>query len=219
MSRYGVPLCLVVAVLAAAGCVAVGIPTVVGSGVTATEDREVAGFTKVSASTGVDVTVTLGAEDAVEVTADDNVLPLVATTVEADTLRVRLTNSVQSRTPIKVAVTAKRLTGVVASAGAAVTVDKLAADAWTVDVSSGGSVTARGTAGTLTASVSSGGDFKGGDLACKSVTADASSGGSATVNATDALKASASSGGSVRYRGSPKDVTPSVSSGGSVSKE
>lgn len=208
-----------IAAAMAAGCVAVGIPTVVGSGVTATEGREVAGFTRVSASTGVDVTVTPGAEDAVEVTADDNVLPLVATTLEADTLRIHLTNSVRTRTPVKVVVTARRLTGVVASAGASVTADKLSADSWTADVSSGGSVTARGTADRQTVSVSSGGSYDGGDLACKAVAVEASSGGSATVHATDTLKATASSGGSVRYRGSPKVVTPSASSGGSVSEE
>lgn len=86
------------------------------------------------------------------------------------------------------------------------------------DASSGGHLRVGGIADSLKADASSGGHFSGKKLKSKNVDVDASSGGSATVWATEFIKANASSGGSVKYKGNPKskDVKTGKYSGGSV---
>ena len=65
---------------------------------------------------------------------------------------------------------------------------------------------------------SSGGNYNGRNFESKKVIVNASSGGSATVWATDSLKANASSGGSVKFKGDPKqrDIDVGKYSGGSI---
>lgn len=88
------------------------------------------------------------------------------------------------------------------------------------DVSSGGNVTIEGTANSLKVNANSGGFFGGKKLKVADVTAKANSGGSAKVWATNSIKASTNSGGSISYKGDPKntDIKKDKWSGGSVSK-
>ncbi|MEM6641537.1 MAG: head GIN domain-containing protein [Bacteroidota bacterium] len=85
-------------------------------------------------------------------------------------------------------------------------------------ISSAGGIEISGYATTQEIDASSSGDYEGFDLKSKEVDASASSGGSVEVNVNDRLRARASSGGSVRYRGEPTNVNSDSSSGGSVKK-
>jgi len=132
----------------------------------------------------------------------------------------------------------KDLTGLSASAGARIEgSDRIKADDFEIDASSGGHLQIELNANTVDADVSSGGwaevegstkrlvvdassggSFRGKGFEAADVKARASSGGNAKVWATDSIEASSSSGGNVRYRGNPsnKDISSSKWSGGSV---
>lgn len=86
------------------------------------------------------------------------------------------------------------------------------------EVSSSGDIEITGTARYQDVQASSSGDYDAYDVVCEEVEAGVSSGGSIKVNVTSKIDARASSGGSVRYKGSPKYVDVSSSSGGSVRK-
>lgn len=90
----------------------------------------------------------------------------------------------------------------------------------TVDVSSGSSLIISGESRDLNVDVSSGAKFDGKEFKANNVDVDVSSGSSAMVWATDRLVADASSGASVKYKGSPKNKNIDVGkySGGSVSE-
>ena len=64
-----------------------------GSGKPATETRDASGFSAISLRGNINVVVRQGAREAVQVTADDNLLPLLQTTVEGSgdnrTLRIQ----------------------------------------------------------------------------------------------------------------------------------
>jgi hypothetical protein len=92
------------------------------------------------------------------------------------------------------------------------------ADEIEVDVSSSGDVEVEGKVRAVDAEASSSGDFDGYDLVAEEAEASASSGGSIKLNATNRVRARASSGGSVRYKGDPKYVDVSSSSGGSIKR-
>lgn len=87
-----------------------------------------------------------------------------------------------------------------------------------VGVDSGGRFEVEGTAESLEVDVNSGGYFNGKRLEAEHVDAQADSGGAANVWATSSIKARANSGGSVKYKGEPKDknIKKDKWSGGSV---
>lgn len=87
-----------------------------------------------------------------------------------------------------------------------------------VDVSSGASVNLKGEAKKQSVDVSSGASYKGTKMETEVTDVEASSGASAKVYVTKEIRAEASSGGSVKYKGSPekKDIDSGKYSGGSV---
>jgi len=85
------------------------------------------------------------------------------------------------------------------------------------DVSSGSSIILKGSTDQIKADASSGSSFNGRALTAEEAELDVSSGASMRVDVSKFLKASASSGGSIRYTGSPDQISESSSSGGSVS--
>ena len=87
-----------------------------------------------------------------------------------------------------------------------------------VDASSSADIVLSGTAEKQTVEVSSAADYKAFELVSKQGDISASSAADANVNVTDELDASASSGGSVRYKGNPPRVKEHSSSGGDVDK-
>lgn len=89
----------------------------------------------------------------------------------------------------------------------------------TVETSSASKVTLNGEAGAVSFDAGSASKIDAGDLVAKSASAEASSGAGISVNSSDKLDARASSGGSIRYRGSSAlSVSSRASSGGSISK-
>jgi hypothetical protein len=77
-------------------------------------------------------------------------------------------------------------------------------DALEAEVSSGGSISVSGKADGISAEASSGGSFSGAELATQNADLDASSGGSIKVMVSKTLKAEASSGGTIKYKGDPE---------------
>lgn len=85
-------------------------------------------------------------------------------------------------------------------------------------LSSSGDIEISGSCDELEVDASSAGDFDGYDLEAKNADLEASSGSTIEVTVLESLDAEASSGASIRYRGSPKNTNSDSSSGGSVKK-
>jgi hypothetical protein len=83
--------------------------------------------------------------------------------------------------------------------------------------SSGSNTNIGGQAGTAIFDISSGAAFKGENFSVNQVEVESTSGGSISVNAVQKLKAKASSGGLIRYKGNP-EISSDISkmSGGSL---
>jgi len=87
-----------------------------------------------------------------------------------------------------------------------------------LEASSAGDALIEGKVKELEVEASSAGEIDAYELESEIVNASASSAGSIKVNVTRQLDAHASSGGSIRYRGSPAKTNTGSSSGGSVKK-
>ncbi|MDQ2769012.1 MAG: DUF2807 domain-containing protein [Bacteroidota bacterium] len=210
---------------------------------TAPEVRTVASFHAIEVSNGIELRLASGTAQRVEATADDaEQLARLKTEVRDGVLKITFdrklneTWTMSKTRHLRVSVTATALTALHASSGSTVevpgafTTDKLDVSVSSgatlkakftstdlrAQVSSGGVATVAGNAQRLDVGASSGGVFKGGELLARACDANASSGGTVDVAVQETLTAKASSGGDVRYSGSPKDVTRHTSSGGSV---
>jgi hypothetical protein len=208
------------------------------------QTRAVPTFHAIKVGTGIELALTAGRSQRVEVSAaTDEYRNRIETTVEDGvlTLRYKSPDDRQGRNDrtnkhLRVAVTADELTALTASSGSSVhTSGDFDAAEFKLDVSSGASVKAGLDTGTLTVrqssgstadlsgratsldvQSSSGATFDAADLRTDRCRAQASSGSSVHVAVKDDLVAQASSGGSISYNGSPQ-LTKRTSSGGSVS--
>lgn len=212
-----------------------------GSGKASTESRTASDFDAIAVSGAMTLEVRQGAREAVSVTADDNVLPLVETVVEARTLRVRIKRgeSVQTRTPIKVAVDVVKLSALSSSGASDVSVDglktpllklsiagsggaalkALQADALEVSIAGSGDLRGDGVARLVKLSIAGSGDAALTDLVADDVTVSIAGSGDAKVTANKTLSATVAGSGDVQYRGNATTVRSSVLGSGSISRQ
>ncbi len=201
-----------VSIVAGAAALALALPATAE-----TRSFNLAGFTDISVSAGVDVDLRQGpyAVSAYESRGRFDRLKLE---VQGSTLvigREGSSNWFSGNRDYKITVTAPDLSAISASSGADVDSDNFRFADLSVTVSSGADVDLSGQCRNLTVSVSSGADFDGEDLRCETATVTVSSGGDADVHASRSATGNASSGGSVKVHGGAA-ITSNTSSGGSV---
>lgn len=208
-----------------------------GNGDVTTESRDLNGFDGVTACCNINVELRQGAF-AVKVEAESNLLEYIRTEVSGDRLEIgfKRNTNISAREKITVYVTLPDLEYVGGSSSSEITCNgsfkgndlqvdvssgayielAFSGDRLYTDASSGGKIMVSGSAGRIKANASSGARIDAGDFTAKIADAGASSGAGIVVNASDELEADASSGGSIRYKGSPANVDSDTSSGGSV---
>ena len=210
---------------------------------TTSQVRPVAAFHAINVGSGIELDLTAGHSQRVEVSAASNEYrDRIQTSVEGGVLTLRYRNpdgnwNNHTNKHLHVAVTADQLTALSAGGGSQANANgnfaaasdfqldvsagaTLKADMTTADLQvrqgSGSSVALSGRAQRLDVRAGSGATFNGRDLQTDRCQAQASSGGSVRVAVREELTADAASGASITYSGSPT-VTKHTSSGGSVS--
>lgn len=228
--RTGSVLLLVPLVLS--GCAAA-----VGNGTRVTESRQVGAFTRLAAQSGFQVTFAPGATD-VAVTADENLLPLLETYVEGDTLilRVKPMVSVSPTDGLKARVANPVLVGLDASGGARVQAQATPTDTWALAASGGSDVQVTGlSATTLTlgatggsratvtgdatrveVSASSGSTVDTTAVHAQTASLDVSGGSTVRIYASSSASGQATGGSTVTVSGSPAGQQVASSGGSTV---
>lgn len=199
-------------------------------------------FTKVSVSSGIELYLSQSNETALAISvSDDKYESRVKTDVKNGVLIIKYDNNGinwtnDKKRKIKAYLSCRTLERIDASSGSLVRIEnefsapamalsvssgarftgKLQTKALTADVSSGGEIEMSGVAVTSKLQASSGASLNGYLLTTKDCTANASSGGSIKIAVEKEIKVSASSGGDIRYKGSPNLIKQNISSGGSV---
>jgi hypothetical protein len=211
-----------------------------GSGVVVSQTRQLADFNSIEINYPVELTVQQGAANSLTVTAENNLIPQLATRVSGSTLYIEnsqpdWTNRVTPTRPVEIHITVKNLQQVDFPSAGTLTIGKLQTDSLdlsisgagsvalsnltthnlTVNLSGAGNITASGSADALTMDISGFGSFHGADLASQTAAVTISGAGNATVWAKTSLNVGISGTGSVGYYGSPQ-VSREVSGLGSV---
>ena len=242
MAHFESMLLLAVLALSMTACnqiqISSGANTVVGSGKVINENRPVSGFTSVLVSGSGQAEITIGDKESLVIEAEDNILPLIETSVQNGKLTIGMkpNTSITTIRGIRYTITVKSLTGVETSGSADVTVTNTAsADSFTastsgsgaiklsdvqaetlnIHTSGSGNIAAAGKAGTVSVTTSGSGNVSGANLQCDSATATTSGSGNITLWVTSSLTARTSGSGNVNYYGQPT-VTRSESGSGRV---
>lgn len=195
------------------------ISGVQGSGTLKTETRSVSGFSRVTLSGVGTITIRQTGTESLTITTDDNILPLLTSTVSGGvlTLGVKPANNLNPTKGITWNVTVRDLTGITLSGAGTIDVQDLTTSSLTTLVSGAGTVNITGSAQSQNVTVSGTGSYKGRNFTTTDTVATISGAGNAIVAASGTLNATVSGTGSVTYYGSPV-VTKTISGIGSVTQ-
>jgi hypothetical protein len=210
------------------------------------QTRTVGDFSGISSATGIEVEIMQGNENSVVVSASkDEFIEKMKTEVDKNgVLKIYMENKKgmgwnnKYNVKLYAYVTYKSINKLMASSGSSLeTKNLLKTDALSIDVSSGASLEAdiqttdcevvmssgsdikvKGTATNIKMDASSGSTFKGADLSTETCRANVSSGADIKIAVSKKLSGSASSGGSIKYKGNPELERKAESSGGSIRK-
>jgi hypothetical protein len=191
--------------------------TTEGSGVPATQARNVAAFHSLELGGSNNVVIRVGEKQSVVVKADDNLLDRVTTEVQSDTLVIANTpGSFTTNSPMNIEVNVPTLTALTLTGSGNIVVDGIAADSLKVTLPGSGTLTGSGTATRLDVTVGGSGSVQFIRLVANDVRALVSGSGSIFVTATKTLDASVSGSGAILYAGNPQDVAKSVTGTGAI---
>ncbi len=210
-----------------------------GSGISKTEKRDVAAFTRIVNTIPIDIEATTKQDQQLELTGDDNVLPYVKTTVSGGTLFVDTTEPLlnwSNKTTLRLKISMRTLESVevsgvgsvtaepletptmrVAMSGAGnITLNKVKVQEFSASVSGVGQVRVQGEADRGELDLSGAGNIQARSLVLKQANVRVSGVGSAYVSVLQTLDAAVSGAGNVIYYGSPATVNRSISGVGSI---
>jgi hypothetical protein len=211
--RIASPVLSVIVALAGvvAGCVQ-------GHGPVTSETREVATFSRITATAGIRVVVRIGPAEAIRVSAQENLLPSIATEVGGDTLTIEAREDFTTVESVTVTVVTPALDGITLSGGSRADIEGLAATSIQIDVRGGARATFVGTADTVELRADGGAVADLQDLAAATMALNLSGGATATVNASEAVTGSASGGSRLTLLGDA-DLAVKTSGGSEVARE
>jgi len=218
MTRSSAVVVALVCVLAAAACSYLS-GTVVGSGNAKSEARAVDSFNAVRVESAISATVIVGPDTSVTVTADDNLLANVVTTVTLGKLDVSIQGSITPRTSVSVAITTPSLGDVEATSAANVTATGVNTSSLDAEADSAATLVVRGNANTVEVTSSSAATADLGGVPAQSATAHVDSAARATVNAQLSVSGSVDSAGVLHVEGNPPTVEVTTNSGGAVVRD
>jgi len=193
-----------------------------GSGEVVSESRPVSGFDQISVCCGMQLVLTQGESESLEIEADDNLLPEIVSTVSGGRLIIRFKDD-QGRTqywpsqPIRCTVTAIDVRRLEVSGGGSLESGLIETDDLQIDTSGGSQADlAAVVADTMRVEVSGGGELYSRELQVSRLELDLSGGSTGSIDSLEgeSLTLDNSGGGEVTIAGSVTEQDVSVSGGG-----
>jgi hypothetical protein len=230
---------LITGTILLAGCTTMPPACIDGSGRILTENRTVPEFQSVSLSMPAVVTVRDGGPPGLQITADDNVLPLISSTVRSGSLSLAYTRPcVRPTRAVQISAAAGTIselsilgTGDIRTEGVIQASDLKSSITGTgnmdlaVEVSrlessitGTGTVVLTGSADNLTISIPGAGTVDASKLSARRVTVDILGSGNALVDVRESLSVKIMGSGSVVYSGNPSTIEQSITGSGSIRK-
>ena len=193
--------------------------SIAGSGVAATESRNVSEFKGIDVGGVFQVEVTAGKDYGVVVEADDNLLQYVKTEVSGGVLKISSTERLKSSTPLRIRVSAPDIESIRASGACKISVADVKSSELRVDTSGASKVNLAGEASSVTIDISGASNVDAANLKAENATVEASGASKVEVFVTGKLVSEASGASKISYSGNPTSVTKDTSGAGKVSQK
>lgn len=190
-----------------------------GSGNVATDKRSVSGFKAVDVGGIFQVEITAQKDFAVEVEADDNLLPLITTEVHDGVLSIETAERFKSSNPIRVRVYAPNIDSLEVSGVANVAVNDIKNSSLTIGSSGASKIKIAGETAKLTVETSGASKIDAEGLKAIDASIDSSGASHVNVNITGELTTDLSGASKVTYTGTPTRVEKNTSGASSVSQK
>ena len=193
--------------------------SIAGSGVAATESRNVSEFKGIDVGGVFQVEVTAGKDYGVVVEADDYLLQYVKTEVSGGVLKISSTERLKSSTPLRIRVSAPDIESIDASGACKISVADVKSSELRVDTSGASKVNLAGEASSVTIDISGASNVDAANLKAENATVEASGASKVEVFVTGKLVSEASGASKISYSGNPTSVTKDTSGAGKVSQK
>ena len=197
------------------GCVSTRLSIVTGSGTQATETRNVDDFTEIKFLGAGRIDVTIGEPQALELSGDDNILPLIETEVTGGKLVIKPTRAIRTTTPLVLTITVPDVTSLQLDGAGDINITGIDNTRLSVEVAGAGNVMLNGQTENLTINLTGAGRANAENLPAGDVLVTLSGVGQVHVNAVDALDVTITGVGSVTYSGNP-EITQNITGLGSL---
>ena len=190
-----------------------------GSGNVRTEKRDVSGFSAVDVSGVFQVEITTGNNYSVEVQADDNILPLIQTKVDGNTLHIEMGDKSSTRSDLIVRITAPNIERVVTTGAAKLTATGINNDSFAINTTGASKVKLSGQTAKLDIEVTGASTVDAEQLTAAVADIQANGASKINVNVSEELHSEASGASKIIYSGDPKTVDNHQSGASSISKK
>ena len=210
---------LILILIAGAAFTSCSVWGVRGNGRVREENRNITEFTRLEAGGAYSIKVYVGKTASLKISAEENLLPLIKTTVRGNTLSIETKKSLSPRKEIRIILTTPNLTSLEVSGANNVEAYGINCDEFDAELSGAGSVDLEGKAERFRAELSGAGNINAKNLKAKDVSVSVSGAASADVYAKESLDASVSGVGSIDYYGDPMKTKTNVSGVGSISRK
>ncbi|MBK9070586.1 MAG: DUF2807 domain-containing protein [Myxococcales bacterium] len=191
---------------------------VTGNGVAKTEARDVANFSAIELAGSIEAQVAFGEAFTVTVSGDENLVPLVRTTVVGGALQISTQGSYRTKLPLRVSIVMPALSALEITGSGRAVVQNVRAKALKIQLSGSGHLEISGAADAVSLVISGSGDVSGRGFTAANADVAISGSGTVEIAATTRLVANISGSGSLRYRGPVNDVASTVTGSGSVTR-
>jgi putative autotransporter adhesin-like protein len=206
------------ALLVLAGCNLAGFTGVTGSGTAKSEVRPATGATEVAVSGALSVDIGPGPEAKVEISGDDNLVPLVTTEVKGSRLEIGSKKSMRTKVPMVIRVSLPTLVGASASGASTAVIHDAKADSLKLVAEGASKLRADGAVGQLTLEASGASDADLDQLAAERARATLSGASEAEVAVSKSLDAHLGGASTLKYRGDPPELKQDVNGVSSLVK-
>jgi len=191
------------------GC-SFGNSAVPGSGTPKTELRLASGFTVVAVSGAINVDVGTAREARVEISGDDNLVPLIKTEVKGDRLTIANHTSFKPKVPMVIRVAVPQLTELVVSGASSVVLHDVHGDNLKLGIDGASRLRADGAVHQLTIEVDGASQADLDQLTVERTMAEVAGASEAEIAVFKALDAHVSGASTLSYRGDPPELKQDV---------
>ena len=187
-----------------------------GSGNMATQSRDVESFTRIKTEIDVDVYVTVGESLSVKITFDSNLVDLIETNVQGQTLELTTHGTFSTENQCRAEITVPTLRAVKSEGSGDIEVMGVEGSDFLLVLEGSGNIRAMGFIENLEIELSGSGDIDTRDLKSHNVQVELDGSGDIVVYADQLFDGSIGGSGNITYYGEPKEIKRDISGSGKI---